>query len=450
MKVIAIIIACAIAGTPLVRAFDLPVLPAVHVSESDVATATASTLVVTPQPPAIPDRQFVLTDYGGVGDGKTLNTAAFRKAIEAATWAGGGTVLIPAGGFVSGPIELESNLNLHLAKNAVLLMSATFDDFPVENDRHHDFITAKNAHDLEISGEGTIDGQGSAWWMAFRSKELKTRRPQMIRLTDCARVEFNGFSTLNPPNTHCSLVNCSEVTFRGLTMTAPGDSPNTDAINVSGRNYLITECNISTGDDNIVLVGHGAGDPTENFVIERCSLGLGHGLSIGSHAAGGVRNVRVEYVNFNGTTSGIRMKAARDRGGLVENLSYKNVTMNGVKYPVFISSYYPHEPKRPEDDAPQTVGPRTPVWRNIAIENVTITNAKNSISIWGVPEVPISDVTLRNVTNSAETGMTVFNAQHIRFADCQIKIAKGPKLTTYQAQVEGLDATTADSTGESQ
>jgi len=219
-------------------------------------------------------------------------------------------------------------------------------------------------------------------------------------------------------------------------------------LNVSGRNYLIAHCKISTGDDNIVLVGRNGGEPTENFRIGYCSLGAGHGLSIGSHTAGGIRNVKVEYISFNGTTSGIRMKAGRDRGGLVENLSYRNITMKGVKYPIFISSYYPKEPKDPADDAPQAVGPLTPVWRNIRIENTTITDAKNSIIVWGVPELPISDITMSNVAISSETGVTIYNATGIRFANSKIDVAKGPRLTTYQAQVEGMDATAGNSSSE--
>jgi polygalacturonase len=405
-----------------------------------VAAATTAP-TAAPRLPQIPDRNFDITKYGAVGDGKTVNTGAIQKAIEAATKAGGGTVLIPAGRFVSGPIELGNNLGLHLAKEAVLLMSPHFNDFPVENDRHRDFITAKGAHDLRIDGPGIIDGQGAPWWKAFRAKELKPRRPQMIRLMDCERVEIDGISTLNPPNTHCSLSNCREVTIRSVTMTAPGDSPNTDALNVSGENYSITNCKISTGDDNIVLVGRSGGGPTENFTITDCSLGFGHGLSIGSHTAGGIRNVRVENVSFDGTTSGIRMKAARDRGGVAENLSYKNITMKGVRYPIFISSYYPKEPARPEQDRAQAVGSLTPVWRKITIENAIITEARNSVILWGVPELPIADVVFKNVKISAETGMTIYNARNVRFNESEITASKGPKLTTYQAQVEGMEGT---------
>jgi polygalacturonase len=415
------------------------IVPLVIIVVSSTTMLSASTPVVNPPVPTIPDRKFVLTEFGGVGDGKTINTRAFHKAMEAAAKAGGGRIVVPAGQFVSGPIELGNNIDLYLAKGAVLLMSLNVDDFPVENNRHSDFIFAIKSHDVRISGEGTIDGQGAPWWTAFRGKQLTARRPQMIRLTDCERVELNGFATLNPPNTHCSLGNCTDVTIRGLTMVAPGTSPNTDALNVSGKNYLITNCKINTGDDNIVLVGHGGNEPTENFNITGCSLGVGHGLSIGSHTAGGVRNVRVESISFEGTTSGIRTKAGRDRGGLVENLSYKNITMKDVKYPIFISSYYPKEPKNPTDDSPRAIGPLTPIWRNIKIENATITDAKESVIIWGVPELPISDITLKNVKVSAENGMRVFNAKNIRFAESEIEVKSGPKLTTYQAQVEGVE-----------
>ena len=425
MKRIGYILAASLCGTVTAAAV-------VAVSESPLSTRT-------PELPSIPNRRFLVTNYGGIGDGKTLNTGAFRNAIDAAAKAGGGTIVVPAGRFVSGPIEIPSNLELQLAKSATLLMTSNFDDFPVEKDRHRDFITAKKAHDVKISGDGTIDGQGAPWWVAYRAKRFKSRRPQMIRMTDCERVELVGFSTLNPPNTHCSLGNCSEVTIHGLTMTAPPDSPNTDALNLSGSNYFIADCKISTGDDNIVLVGRDVNGPTENFIITRCSLGFGHGLSIGSHTTGGVRNVQVAYVSFDGTTSGIRMKSSRDRGGTVENLNYRNIGMRGVKNPIFISSYYPKEPKRPEDDAPQAVGSLTPVWRNIQIENATIMDSKNSIILWGIPEMPIQDIMLKDVKVSAENGMAIYNASDVRLSQCEVKVKKGPKLATYQAQVQGVE-----------
>src|ERR1035437_3083068 len=116
--------------------------------------------------PVIPDATFNVTNYGAVGDGRTMNTAAIQKTVDAASAAGGGTVLVPAGKFLTGPFTLASSINLHLARDAFILISDEMTNYPFANKRYQDSISASGAHDLEISGEGTIDGQGNAWWTA--------------------------------------------------------------------------------------------------------------------------------------------------------------------------------------------------------------------------------------------------------------------------------------------
>jgi len=252
----------------------------------------------------IPERIFDVTKFGAVTNGQTLNTGAIQKTIDAAEQAGGGTVLIPAGQFISGPVKLQSNIRLYLAKGARLVMSDNFSDFPIIGNGRENFISAADTHDIGISGEGVIDGQGQPWWKAFRAKELTARRPQMIVFANCERVEIGGIRTLNPPNTHCSLRTCRNVIVKNVTMTAPADSPNTDALNISGADILITNCDISTGDDNIVFLGSrnssSSNLKTENITVINCKLGFGHGLSIGSFTTGGVRHLHVEMFRLTG------------------------------------------------------------------------------------------------------------------------------------------------------
>jgi len=407
--------------------------------------------IPAPQLPVIPSRSFSVTQFGAVGDGTRLNTAAFRAAIEACAKSGGGHVVVPEGIFVTGPIELKSATDLHLAKGATLKMSPNSDDFPITGRDRQGFISVTDAHDVQISGEGTIDGQGEPWWVAFRqtkgtdAAKSEPRRPQMVILARCERVKLAGIKTMNPPNTHCSLRQCKEVTIDGLTMVAPADSPNTDALNLNIRNAVIRNCHIETGDDNIVfLAGASAKEKTpgvENVVVSNCTLGVGHGLSIGSFTSGGIRNIVVDNVIFDGTTAGIRMKADRGRGGLVENITFKNVTMKNVKNPIYLTSYYPSTPKRPDEDKGEPVGATTPEWRNITIENGTLTDCLNSVIIWGLPERPMLGIKLRNLNITAERGAVVYHARDIRFDHVQMRAAKGAALTTFDAQVEGITAT---------
>jgi len=406
---------------------------------------------ITAKAPAIPQRSFSITDFGAVGDGTTMNTAAFHTAIDACAKAGGGSIVVPAGSFLTAPFELQSAMDLHLMKGATVKMSPRVEDYPVTKHDRLSFITATEAKDVQISGEGTIDGQGEAWWAAIlkakgtAASTAEPRRPQMIAFTRCERVKLEGVTTLNPPNTHCSLRQCKEVTIEGLTMLAPADAPNTDALNLNIRNAVIRDCQISTGDDNIVFLASTSnkeGTPAvENVAVSNCKLGTGHGLSFGSYTSGGIRNVTVDHVSFEGTTSGIRLKAARDRGGLVENLLFKEITMKNVKYPIYVTSYYPKEPSRPDEDASQPIGAQTPQWRNITIEDGTISDCPNSIVLWALPEQPVTGFTLRNLRITSERGAVVYYAKDVRFENVDLHVEKGAALTTFDAQVEGMEAT---------
>ena len=423
--------------------------------QSFLMVASQKDLALQPQKPvfvpptSIPAKEFNVLDYGAKADGTTLNSRPIQAAIDAAAAAGGGHVIIPSGQFLCGPILLKNNIDLHLNKEAVLQMSRNFDDFPVRGNDHQAFILAAQAHDVEISGEGLIDGQGEHWWKAFRkvkgAASTGPRRPPMILFTDCQRVKLEGFSTRNPPGVHCAMRDCSEVIIQGLTMTAPEDSPNTDALNLRVKRAVIRKCRIATGDDNIVLCSGAKpqnGNPLiEDVTISDCKLGVGHGLSIGSYTTGGVRNVRCENIEFEGTTSGIRLKAARDRGGLVEQLVYRNLTMKNVRYPILITSYYPKMPKQPWDDAEQPAGATTPFWRNVTIENLTATGAQTAMIFWGVPERPVSDISLKNVNVSAEKGGNCCFASNIRCSEVQISAASGPCMLTYQGGITGVEAT---------
>jgi polygalacturonase len=406
----------------------------------------ASTGPAIPKP-SIPARNFIITEHGAVGDGVRNNAAAIQKTIDVAGTAGGGRVVIPAGKFVSGPISLKNHIDLHFDKGAFLLMSPDVDDFPVANNRRESFISANGMHDIRISGEGTIDGQGEPWWKAFRavkgSADTGPRRPQMIYVEKCERIELDGFSTLNPPNTHCSLRESKDITINGLTMRAPDDSANTDALNLSiARNVIITRCDISTGDDNIVLLCSGKNDPADpkisNVTIKDCKFGFGHGLSIGSYTSGGVRNVHAENLSFDGTTSGIRMKAWRDRGGVVKGISYRNITMRNVKFPIYITSYYPKTPKGPAEDLSPPTNAKNPEWTDITIENVTVTDSPNSIILWGLPDRPITNIFLKNVKASTSQGAVVFHSE-VTFAGVKLTPGSGPSLQTFNAKVVGMD-----------
>jgi polygalacturonase len=403
---------------------------------------TANLSAQTPALPTIPTNVFNVTQNGAIGDGKTMNTAAIQKTIDAAAKAGGGIVWIPEGKFLTDPFTLASGINLHLARGAVILISDDLTNYPVARNRYVDSITASDAHDLEISGEGAIDGQGQASWTAFRANPNMTHRPYMIKFSNCSRVRIQGVTLQNAPCFHLVPQNCTDLTIQNITIHSPATSPNTDGIDPSGWNYLVRDCTIDVGDDNIAIKPTNGRKPgTKNFLVVNCKFIHGHGMSIGSGTGGGIEDLVVRDCSFESTDSGIRIKTGRGTGGLLQNLLYENLTMNSVKNPIYIIDWYPERnaPKDPATEQAEPVTDRTPVNRNITIRNLTATNCPTAGTIRGLPEAPIESVTLSNVVIAGKSGMKIYHAKGIRFINSKVTAESGKTLTTFNAEVSGLE-----------
>jgi polygalacturonase len=403
--------------------------------------------------PQIPHNTFKITDFGAVGDGTTMNTDAITKAIAACSKAGGGVVLIPDGKFLSGPLALASSTELHLEKNATLLFPDKSDDFPVNEERYSNELSAADCHDVAITGEGTIDGQGKKWWQEFLKSKKMPHRPFMVVMHNCTRVLVQGVTLTNSPMFHLVPGACTDVVIDGIHIIAPEKAPNTDGIDPSGWNYLITHCTFDTGDDCIAIKPTGAAPPghvsCENFFITDCSFVHGHGMSIGGQTPGGLRHLTVRDCTFESTDAGIRMKAARGSGGLVEDCLYENLTMKDVKMAIDISSYYPNKdtPASPQADPEQPVGATTPIWRNIKIQNVTAIGSHNIGRIIGLPEMPVSDIELDNVNISGKDPFQIWNAKDIHFVNSNLSAsAHGAAMDIeHSSDVIGIDPQTGKS-----
>lgn len=388
---------------------------------------------------------FNVRDFGAAGDGKTLDTVAIQKTVNAASAAGGGTVLIPAGKFLTGPFTLASSINLHLDSNAVILIDNNLTRYPIVEKRYQDAITAAGAHDLQITGEGTIDGQGEVWWQSFRANPAMTHRPYLIKLSNCTRVKVSGVTLCNSPMFHLVPQNCTDVTIEDITIHSPANAPNTDGIDPSGRSFVISGCNIDTGDDNIAIKpahgdGHTAGN--KNFLVKNCIFGHGHGMSIGGGTAGGIADLTVSNCTFDQTDYGIRIKTLRGNGGLLQNCTYENLRMDAIgKSPISIVDYYPERnaPADPATEKPEPVNDRTPLNQNILICNLTAIHCPNAGIIRGLPEAPIDGLTFSNVTITAQTGMKIYHAKNVRFVNSKISTEKGAPLTTFNTTATGLN-----------
>ncbi|MGD0461874.1 MAG: glycoside hydrolase family 28 protein [Tepidisphaeraceae bacterium] len=398
--------------------------------------------------PTIPSRTFNITDFGAVGDGKTLNTDAFHKAVAACAEAGGGTVIVPAGKFFTGAFLLDSNLNLHLEAGSIIQFSDRIADLKVTEAGFDNDISARDCHDIAITGSGTIDGSGAYFWRNFVEPKndpfddpWMPHRPRLINLLRCTRVLVQGVTLTNSPMLHLVPAQCRDVTIDGVRIKSPANSPNTDGIDPSGINFLITRCTIDTGDDDIAVKGSTRYDPDrpacENFLISNCTFLHGHGMSVGSESSGGVRNMLVRDCTFDGTQAGIRLKSPRGRGGIAENLTYENLAMRNVENSILITSWYPKIPTHPEQYPPHPVNNRTPIWRHILIRNVTSVGGRLAGQIVGLPEMPVDDVVLDDVRISARKPIEIVHARGIRFINCNISAASG-KPFLYDAQVQGL------------
>jgi polygalacturonase len=407
--------------------------------------------------PKIPGKTVSIADFGAVADGKTLNGDAIHKAIQACTKAGGGTVVVPSGKYLTGPLTLASNVNLHLDKGAVLQLSDNPDDFPVANDKHQDAIVARTCHDVEISGEGTIDGNGAAWWKAYarpkaaagtpaaaQAAETLAKRPYLFFLTECDRVLVQNVTIINSPSIQLAVVSSQNVTIDHVTIKAPDGSPNTDGVNVSGKNILITQSTFDTGEDDVCIKPTNDGTPDkpdcENIVVSDCTILHGKGIVIGGQTVGCLRNMRVNNCTFDGTQYGIRMRADRGRGGTVQDLTYDMITMNNVKFPIYIASYFPTIPKTAASDKARPVLDSTPVWKNIQILNFTANGAMNAGSVVGLPEMPVDGVTFMNVNISAGKPMDILHAKRVVFTSSHIAVDRGKPVTINDAEVTGAEA----------
>lgn len=408
---------------------------------------------LVPALPNIPERSFKLGDFGALGDGKTDNSRAFQRAIEAVRKAGGGTLVVPAGRWVTGPLDLCAKMNLQLEEGATLAFLAEQKLYTLNTGKYRPLLRASKADDVAITGTGTIDGNGSTWWeeairfkQEARAKGAKSDtnpRPNMVGFERCERVLVQGVTLTNSPKFNLVPSNCTDVTVVGIKILNPKTSPNTDGIDPSlTHRMLISKCLIDTGDDNIALKAGGpAGEGIRDLLVTDCVFKAGHGCSFGSEMSGSVSNVLVRRCSFEGTDIGVRFKSDRSRGGLVENVVYTDLTMKNVGHPIVITSYYPAstqpKPGQKVEAKPRTA--TTPVWRSITVRNLSATGSTNGAGLLlGLPESPITDLTLENISIEAPVGLRLAYVKKATLRNVKIVPAKGEALLVEEA-VEDLN-----------
>jgi polygalacturonase len=399
---------------------------------SALLLATALAASAAAQPVCTPQA------FGAKVDGVTLDTAAIQKAIDDCASKGGGTVkLAGAPKFISAPLILKSHITLDIAAGTTLEGSTNHDDYP-EIEVFHDkgrqsLLSATGAEDITIRGGGVIDGRGESWW---NNRAPGSRRPRLIVFDHCKHILMENVTVQNSPMWQIVPYYTDDITFRNMKILAPlPDGHNTDGIDpFSSSHIVIDHVLIDTGDDNVAIKSGQPGSPgpdapTTDVTITDCIFLKGHGLSIGSEVAGGVQRVHVERVQFKGTTQGIRIKSGRDRGNNISDLSYKDITMEGVVTPIQITMYY-GGPKGGADAASTMPVTRlTPHFHDIHIENLKATGARSAIEIEGLPESPVQGIVLKNVQIEAAKGAKIAYAE-VNSLGLIVKPAAGPPMVT--------------------
>ncbi len=397
--------------------------------------------------PSFPDRRTDITGYGAIEGGAVNNTAAVNGAIDACHAAGGGMVAIPAGVWLTGPIVLKSNVNLHLERDAELRFSTDFDDYlPAVRTRWEGMdclnfsplIRAAGRNNIAITGRGTLNGQGHAWWpwsktqrpvaqrlyeMAIPGTPIEQRhiaefgglRPCFIEPFECTNVFIEGVRIIDGPFWTIHPTYCENVIIRGVSIETRG--PNTDGVNPdSSRNVLIEYTDTDTGDDCVVIKsglnedGWRAGRASENIVVRHCRTARGHGgVVIGSEMSGDVRNVFATHCVFHGTARGLRIKTMPGRGGIIENITFQNIWMDRIRdEAVLINLRYSMSTLEPLTDTP-------PIVRNVNVSNITCADAARAVVIRGLAESPVRDVRFNNLKLTTREGNHVEHAESVTF-----------------------------------
>lgn len=470
LTAIASLAGCLATSTPRAPDASASVAPDAKARQPEVDVSSVEHL--RPALPVIPTRTFNLAAFGAAGDGKTMNTEAFNSAIAAVTKAGGGKLIVPKGVFVTAPFKLCSSLDLHLDEGAVIKAPETFEALGLPNPAQFKtqaeadavyrvpdpLITGNKLHDVALTGSGTIDGSGQHWWdwseRAMRNaasanrpapilksgeisdaagnaakatppapKRVVYRRPHLVVLQNIERLHVTGITLTNSSMFHLVPKNITDLTVDHVKVRAPwdGSGPNTDAIDPGpGTNFWIHDCDIDTGDDDIVIKSGGT-----NILIENNTIKHGHGISIGSETTAGVHNMLVRHCTFDGTDNGIRIKSMRGAGGLVENVRYTDITMKNVATAITLQLDYVDN-NRPDFKGDPT---KIPAIHNILLDHITVESARNAGIIHGIPDSPITNITLRDVSITAEKDLDVRNADdpHYIRVTRDIRPGVGPK-----------------------
>ena len=434
-------------------------------------------LVVAMSPPADAalkrTTRYVVTDYGAVDDGKTVNTKSIQAAIDKCAASGGGVVVIPKGVFLSGAIFLKQGVNLLVEKDGVLKGTTNPDDYPQIQTRWEGteemwtsaFINAEGVTDLVISGEGTIDGSGEEWVQKNPFRRLRPPaaagdaptgapaaavpvarppmggpprrgRPRLIGIQNSKHVHITGLNLHNQAVWCLFILYSEDVLADNLRITAEHNIPSSDGIDIdSSKHVHINHVYIDDDDDCISIKSGKDADglrvnrPAEDILIENSHFAFGEGgVAMGSETSGGIRNVMVRRCIFDsGNWAPIRFKTQPSRSGVVENITYRDIMLHQTRQAFeFNMAWRMVPPVAP----PAKV---LPVVKNVKIINVS-GDVQSVGSIQGLEGSPVRGITFKNTHITAQTGLKLEHVRDVDMKGLTLDVKQGPPVTKTDAK----------------
>jgi DNA sulfur modification protein DndE len=454
--------------------------------------------------------------FGAKADGVTLNSKSINDAITASNSKGGGVVMVPPGLWLTGPIVLKSNVNLYLAPNAILQFTTDFDQYPLVETTYEGLkamrcqapVSALNAENIAITGNGILDGGGDAWRIVKKDKLTESQwtkllasggiqgddkktwyptakskkgshtklagviaagktaadyddikdflRPNMISITSCKYVLLEGVTFQNSPAWCIHPLLTEHITLRNVYAKNPWYAQNGDGLDLESCRYARVEgCTFDVGDDGICIKsgrdeqGRKRGVATEDVIVKNCTVYHAHGgFVVGSEMSGGARNLYVSDCSFLGTDIGLRFKTTRGRGGVVEKIYVNNINMKDIPAEaILFDMYYMAKDPVPlsgeKRDAPKVelfpVTAATPQFKDFHISNVVCHGAEKAIFIRGLPEMPISDIYLRDITIKAKKAGDCIAGNNISMTNVTLLTKDDGKINVQDSKQVKLD-----------
>lgn len=405
------------------------------------------------EPITFPDNKVMLSDFGAVGNGVTLCTEAFEKAISKLNKMGGGHLIVPKGVWLTGPIALKDNIDLHLEKNAIVMFSSDkslYIDEDGDSKRVNACIRASKRKNIGITGEGVIDGNGAQWrpvkrgkvsdveWKHFKAMGGVTKengqlwypwnmksgypniadepvmqegmRNDLVRFTNCENVLFEGVTFQNAPRFHVHPCNCLNVIAVGITIRCPWNAQNGDGLDLSDcQQCLIKDCTIDVGDDGICMKsGEDKGSKalvngvSDILIVDNTVFHAHGGFVIGSEDVTAMKNIVVRDCRFMGTDVGLRFKSGIGRGGKTENIYINDIFMTDIAdQAIFVQCDYQnlHAGSKSKEFILPKDPKNVPEFTDIHIENVVCHRANTAIKMVGIETLNcIHDIDIKDVT----------------------------------------------------